>query len=96
MAAPFSVSFLDDVVVYTEDDKVALPEVLSNIRKAAPEGIPSPKASTDELKNFFARIIPSYDADKFYPSHMRKILQWYNLLDRTDLLDRWNSKEETT
>jgi len=94
LASPFTVSFLDDIVVYTEDDKVSLPQVLLNIRKAGAGEIPSSKASSEELKSFFAGIVPGYDADRFYPSHMKKILQWYGILERTGRLDEIQGGEE--
>ena len=39
---------------------------------------PSPKASEQELVALFRKAIPDYDADRFYVSHMRKVVDWYD------------------
>ena len=41
---------------------------------------PSPKASEAELTELFSKAIPDYDADRFYVSHMRKVIDWYDQL----------------
>ena len=30
------------------------------------------------LKALFAQAIPDYDEDRFYVSHMKKVIDWYN------------------
>ncbi len=88
VASPFAVSMLDDIVIYTYDDKVSLGQVIRKM--AAYEGeIPAPNAPKDTLQNFFRQILPDYDEDQFYPSHMKKILQWFGLLRRSELLDEF-------
>ena len=93
LATPLSVSFLDDIVIYTENDKLSLPEVLLRIDAGDAALIPGSKASSRELKDYFKQIIPDYDADKFYPSHMKKILQWYHILRRTGRIDELRSEK---
>ena len=41
---------------------------------------PSSKAAPDELKALFAKALPDYDGDRFYVSHMKKVVDWYNEL----------------
>ena len=41
---------------------------------------PTSKASPDELKALFAKALPDYDEDRFYVSHMKKVVDWYNEL----------------
>ena len=48
---------------------------------------PSPKASSEELKALFAKAVPDYDADRFYVSHMKKVVEWYNELKNYASLD---------
>ena len=38
------------------------------------------KASNDELLKFFAGIVPDFDRERVYPSHIKKIAGWYDLL----------------
>jgi len=95
VASPFAVSMLDDIVIYTEEDKVPLTEVIKKM--AAYEGrLPAPNAPKEELQNFFRQILPDYDADKFYPSHMKKILQWFDLLRQSELLDDFVARSAQT
>ena len=95
LASPMTVSLLDDIVIYTEDDKVSLPEVLWRMKEKAGE-IPPANAPKDELSRFFEEIIPAYDKDKFYPSHMKKIIQWFRILDRVGRWDELKTGEEGT
>jgi hypothetical protein len=41
---------------------------------------PSAKAADAELKALFAKALPNYDANRFYVSHMKKVVEWYNEL----------------
>ena len=74
---------LGDIAMYTDDEEVPLWQVLENV-KAKCEGaactIDYKKASNDELADFFAEVLPNYDRDRVYMSHVRKLIQWYNIL----------------
>ena len=74
---------LGDIAMFTDDEEVPLWQVLENV-KAKCEGALCPidhkKASNDELADFFAEVLPNYDRDRVYMSHVRKLIQWYNLL----------------
>ena len=52
------------------------------------------KASGKELKEYFARVIPEYDRDRVYTSDMKKILTWYNTLQRLELIDLSEEQEQ--
>lgn len=45
------------------------------------------KASNDELRDKFAIVMPDYDRDAVYPSDMRKVFAWYQMLVDKNLLD---------
>ena len=45
------------------------------------------KLPENELKALFAKAVPDYDQNRFYPSHMKKVLDWYNQLARYASLD---------
>ena len=55
---------------------------------------PSPKASSEELKSLFLKAIPDYDSDRFYVSHMKKVVEWYNELKNYASLDFADENEE--
>ena len=45
------------------------------------------KVAAKELKAYFAEILPDYDQDRVYVSDMKKVLQWYNILQGFGLVD---------
>ena len=47
----------------------------------------SHKASKNELEQYFSEVLPDYDEDRVYASDMKKVIQWYNLLQKKDLLE---------
>lgn len=81
---------LGDIAMYTDDEEVPLWQVLENI-KARTEGkalgINYKQATNDELAAFFAEVLPNYDRDRVYMTHVRKLVQWYNILVAEGLTD---------
>ena len=69
-----NVSLLSEIAIYTLEGEKPLEE--ENGQKTAV----SHKATEDELEAYFFSIIPNYDEDKVYPSDIKKIIQWYNIL----------------
>ena len=55
---------------------------------------PSAKASAGELKELFKKAVPDYDEDRFYVSHMKKVVEWYNEIKENASLDFTNPEEE--
>ena len=45
------------------------------------------KASNEELREKFASVMPDYDEEAVYPSDMRKVFAWYQMLNDKGLLD---------
>ncbi|MCF0172330.1 MAG: DUF5606 domain-containing protein [Bacteroidales bacterium] len=81
VSASSKVTSLSDVSIYTETDEVTLRSVLEAIRdnlSSAPAM--SSKSDPAQIKAFFAQVLPDYDRDRFYVSHMKKVLDWYNVL----------------
>jgi hypothetical protein len=79
---------LEDISIYTQEGELKLKEVFRAIQGVlGDKDAPSPKATGDELKALFAKAVPSYDADRFYVSHMKKVVEWYNELKQFASLD---------
>lgn len=81
---------LGDIAMYTDDEEVPLWQVLDNVKTKCEGlacGIDYKKASNDELADFFAEVLPNYDRDRVYMSHVRKLIQWYNILVTAGLTD---------
>jgi hypothetical protein len=73
------ISTLADIAIYTSEGEMKLDEVFLALKAALGDAeAPSPKASEQELVALFQKAIPNYDADRFYVSHMRKVVDWYN------------------
>jgi hypothetical protein len=91
------VSSLGDIAIYTEDQEVALATVLSKIQeKSGGDQVDCSKFNNDAFKKFFAEILPDYDREKVYVSDIKKVLNWYNCLQKCGLLDILVVKEEET
>ncbi|MCL2727870.1 MAG: DUF5606 domain-containing protein [Bacteroidales bacterium] len=79
---------LSDISVYTDTGELRLKEVLERMKNLPAEReFPNPKAEPSLLKKFFEEAIPEYDRDRFYLSHMKKVLEWFRLLRENDALD---------
>jgi len=81
------VSSLEDIAIYTEDKEIPLEEVLVSLHNYENGGEAiSPKSDPDELKDYFSAIIPEYDRERVYVSDIKKVITWYNLLLKYELL----------
>ena len=61
------ITSLADISIYTMEAEVKLREVFLKMHEVLGETpAPSPKA------------VPDYDGDRFYVSHMKKVVEWYN------------------
>ena len=75
------ITTLADISIYTNEGEMKLQEVFLQLKEALGDAdAPSPKSSSEELKALFAKAIPDYDADRFYVSHMKTVVEWYNEL----------------
>ncbi|MDR0660878.1 MAG: DUF5606 domain-containing protein [Prevotellaceae bacterium] len=90
------VSSLSDIAIYTDTEELPLQQVLQKIKeKENGEAAISAKSSPDELKKYFAEVLPNYDKDRVYVSHIKKVVEWYNLLQQNNMLDFLEEEEET-
>ena len=73
---------LGDITMYTTGDDVSLSQILQSIQqKENGEAIPfSPDISPEELRTYFAQVLPDFDRERVYPSDIKKVMNWYNLL----------------
>lgn len=73
---------LGDIAMYTQTEEVSLASVLENIKaKEKGQACPvDPKADNPTLRRYMEEVLPEYDRDRVYPSDMRKLFAWYNIL----------------
>lgn len=89
------VSSLSDISIYTEDGEVSMKQVLEAIaEKTSKARAMDSKSSPDKIREFFRTVIPAYDEDRFYVSHMKKVLDWYNCLAEFGSLEFVEEEED--
>ena len=82
------ITSLADISIYTDDEEVKLQQVLLNMKEVLGDAdAPSAKSKPEELKALFEKALPAYDRDRFYVSHMKKVVEWYNALKNYATLD---------
>ena len=75
------ITSLADISIYTEDEEVKLQQVFLNMKEVLGDAeAPSAKSDPKDLKALFEKALPDYDRDRFYVSHMKKVVEWYNAL----------------
>lgn len=95
---------LGDIAIYTEDTEVPLIDIFRKIKeKENGEKLNlSLTPQPDQLRNYFAEILPEFDRERVYPSDIKKIMTWYNILINAGITEfvkeekEENTAEETT
>ena len=83
------VVMLDDIAIYTDTEEIPLREVFAKILEKE-GGVLSfdLKASTpEELVEYFESVMPDYDRERVYLTHIKKIYAWYNILVENGVVD---------
>lgn len=88
-------SSLEEISIFSVDEDRPLKEVFKMINEKMGEKVDFDfkKASNDELRAKFLEVMPDYDQDAVYPSDMRKVFAWYQMLMDKNLLD-FNEEEK--
>lgn len=82
------VNTLADISIYTSEGEMKLKKVFLALKEAlGDKPAPTSKSSPEELKALFAKAVPDYDGDRFYVSHMKKVVDWYGQLVQFASLD---------
>ena len=89
------ITTLADISIYTHEGELKLKDVFVKLHEVlGDKDAPTAKASADELKKLFKQAVPDYDGDRFYVSHMKKVVEWYNELKNFASLD-FETEEES-
>ena len=91
-------SSLEEISIFSVDEDKPLKEVFKGIHDKMGDKVDFDykKASNDELKAKFLEVMPDYDQDAVYPSDMRKVFAWYQMLMDRNLLDFTEEAQEET
>jgi hypothetical protein len=89
------VSSLEDISVFTENEDLALGTVFDKIfeKESGGPAIDS-KSDQKKLKAYFQEVIPDYSKEKVYFSDIKKIIMWYNLLHKKNMLIKEEAGKE--
>jgi hypothetical protein len=82
------VSLLSEIAIYTLAEELPLTSVFEKIyhKENGDETSVDPKASKDDLEAYFFSVLPDFDEDRVYASDIKKVLSWYNILVKLNLL----------
>jgi Domain of unknown function (DUF6852)/Domain of unknown function (DUF5606) len=89
-----NVSLLSEIAIYTLTEEVPLQKVLKKIKtkeKGNKTSI-SHKDSKDDLEEYFFSVLQDYDEDRVYVSDIKKIIRWYNILQKNNMLHMLEDK----
>lgn len=81
---------LGDIAMYTDADDVPLKNVLNAMKQkenGAAVAMDLKKATADEFRAYLAEVLPNFDRDRVYPSDIKKLISWYNLLVSAGMTD---------
>ena len=82
-----NVSALKDIAIYTYNEEVPLQEVFVKIAEKENYGKAiDHKSNPAELKAYLEEVLPEYDQERVYNSDIKKLFQWYNLLQEQGLI----------
>lgn len=78
---------LGDIAIYTNEGEEPLKNIFTSM-KAKENGEKASidtKSTSEQLRTYFKEILPDFDTDRVYPSDIKKIITWYNLLTEKGL-----------
>lgn len=84
------ITSLADIAMFTETDDVPLMDVLDSLKtleKGRKSSIDFKKADGDELREYFAKVLPTFDRERVHTSDIKKLLQWYDILVENGITD---------
>lgn len=87
---------LGDISMFTDSGDKPLSEILEAMKIKENGAVASidVKADSDKLRDYFGEIVPDFDRQRVYPTDIKKLIQWYNLLIENGLTDFLPEKAE--
>ena len=90
---------VENVLIFVEDGEVSIGEVFTAIKEKENGGnvsIDYVKAESDELRAYFEEVLPNFDRERVYPTDIKKLLKWYDLLIANEITDCSKKDEPET
>lgn len=85
-------SHLESIEIYTTDENVNLVEIFQAIKKAD-KSLPSEK-DDKAIKAYFKEVYPTMDFERVYTSDMKKMIKWYNVINKHGIEVKLSNTEE--
>ena len=93
-SATAKISALEDIAIFTETEDIPLNDVFKAIFEKENKGVAiNHKSSANDLKSYFIEVLPDYDKDRVYVSDIKKVINWYNILHKLELLNFEEEKQ---
>ena len=93
--ATSGITTLADISIFTLEGEVKLKEVFLKLKEVLGDAdAPTSKADPEQIRALFDKALPDYDGDRFYVSHMKKVVEWYNDLKAHASLEFVEEEEE--
>ena len=91
-----NVSLLSEISMYTHSAEKPLVEIMRAIAIKENEGPTAVSHKDDNAKmiGYFKEILPDYDEDRVYASDIKKLLNWYNILQAKGMVSKEEPKDE--
>lgn len=88
---------LADIAIYTNTEEKPLSEVLQLIKEkeSGNKASISLKATPEELRTYLETILPDFDKERVYPSDIKKLISWYNILTEANINFTEQDNEQT-
>lgn len=85
---------LADIAIFCENGETPIREIFQKIKEKEKDGpIMGGKIDEKKLKSYFEEILPDYDKERVYTSDIKKVLNWYNILQRNGINNFDETKE---
>lgn len=92
-----NVSLLSEISIYTETGELKLFEVFAKIATKENNGSAlDHKATNNDLMAYFGEVVPDFDRDRVYVSDIKKVLNWYNILQQANYIAALTAPAVTT
>jgi len=80
---------LENIAIYTDEDTVALLEVLIEMKNQKATNAPvDANSSNDALRNYLGTILPNFDRERVNISDIKKLIKWYAILEDLDVIKK--------
>jgi hypothetical protein len=85
-------SHLESIEIYTVRDNVNLVEIFQAMEKSG-EKLPDEKDAA-AVRKYFEKVFPDMDFDRVYPSDMKKMVKWFDVLSKNKIELKLSEPEE--